>query len=168
MVHLILRKAVASDVPQIVALVNEFASRGEVLPRTPEEVRASLSLWVVAEEDGHILACGSLLFWGSLAEVRSLVVRSDRQGNGLGSQIVLRLIEEARKLEASSVFALTRAVAFFERLGFHVAPREAFPDKIWHDCLQCPRFLNCDETAVMLPLAPAFSLRLPVRVEVGR
>lgn len=165
---MVLRKAAASDVPKIAALVNEFASRGEVLPRTPEEVRASLPLWVVAEEDGQILACGSLLFWGSLAEVRSLVVRPDLQGNGLGGRIVSRLIEEARALEASSVFALTRAVPFFERLGFQVAPRDAFPDKIWYDCLQCPLFLNCDERAVMLPLAPTSSLRLPVRVEVAR
>lgn len=151
---MVLRKAVASDIPQIAALVNEFASRREVLPRTPDEVKASLSQWVVAEEEGQIVACGSLMMWGSLAEVRSLVVRPDLQRNGLGGQVVTWLVEEARGLGVSSVFALTRAVPFFERLGFHVASREAFPGKVWQDCLQCPSFHNCDETAVMLPASP--------------
>jgi amino-acid N-acetyltransferase len=149
-----LRKATVADVPQILALVNFHAQRGEVLPRKPEEVYQGIREWVVAEEDGELVGCGALaVMWANLAEVRSLVVKPERRGNGLGAQIVARLVDEARTLGITHVFTLTRSVSFFEKQGFAISPKENFPRKIWKDCLRCPLLQNCDEVAMLLPLA---------------
>ena len=45
--------------------------------------------------------------------------------------------------------ALTYQVEFFERLGFHKVAKETLPRKIWTDCLNCPKFPDCDETALV-------------------
>jgi amino-acid N-acetyltransferase len=33
-----------------------------------------------------------------------------------------------------------------------VVPRESLPHKIWGDCLNCPKFPNCDEIAMVRSL----------------
>jgi amino-acid N-acetyltransferase len=144
-----IRKARLSDVPQIVALVEVYARRGEVLPRSLEETYQSLRDWVVAEENGRIVGCGSLLImWADLAEIRSLVVAPEFQERGLGHQLMERL------LDLPQVFALTRQVGFFASLGFLETTRESLPRKIWKDCWNCARLRNCDEVAMIKFLEP--------------
>jgi amino-acid N-acetyltransferase len=150
-----IRKARLSDVPQIVALVEVYARRGEVLPRSLEEAYQSLREWVVAEENGRIVGCGSLLImWADLAEIRSLVVAPEFQGRGLGRQLLERLLVEAEALGLPQVFALTRQVDFFANLGFSETARESLPRKIWKDCWNCVRLHDCDEVAVIKFLGP--------------
>jgi len=50
------------------------------------------------------------------------------------------------------VFTLTYQEGFFQRLGFHVVSKETLPHKIWGDCLNCPKFPNCDEIAMITDL----------------
>jgi amino-acid N-acetyltransferase len=154
--HEMLRKATVADVPQILALVNGHAQRGEVLPRKAEEVYQGIREWVVAEEDGEIVGCGALaVMWADLAEVRSLVVKPEQRGNGLGARMVAWLVAEARTLGITQVFTLTRSVRFFEKQGFVISPKENFPRKIWKDCRRCSQLQHCDEVAMVLPLAGA-------------
>ena len=63
------------------------------------------------------------------------------------------LLIEAERRRVPTLFALTRKVAFFERFVFRVTERDMFPEKVWHDCSQCPLINNCDETAMVLALA---------------
>ncbi len=145
-----IRQAWLADVPGIVALVDRFARHGEVLPRTTEEVYQTVREWVVAEEDGQIVGCGSLvILWADLAEIRSLVVAPEAQGRGIGRRLVSALLAQAARLELSQVFALTRKTDFFLKLGFHVVPRETLPRKIWKDCIHCLKFVGCDEVTVV-------------------
>jgi amino-acid N-acetyltransferase len=88
----------------------------------------------------------------ALVEVRSLAVLPVFRSYGLGRKIVLALVERARQRGIPTVFALTRAVAFFERLGFSVTNKERFPEKVWRDCAICPLQHACDETAVVLEI----------------
>lgn len=144
------RPARISDVPGIVALVGRFARHGEILPRTTEEVYQTLREWVVAEGEGLILGCGSLvILWADLAEIRSLVVAPEAQGRGIGSEMVAFLSAQAAQLELPEVVALTRQTGFFLKLGFHVVPRETLSRKIWKDCVHCMNFVGCDEVAVV-------------------
>lgn len=144
-------KPTPADVPGLTALVNAFARRGDLLPRSEEAIRASLSTWVIGKVGDTIIGCGSLLLYTPvLAEVRSLAVAPAAQGTGLGRKIVEALIEEARTQEIPTLFALTRAVPFFLRLGFTITDKEQFPQKVWNDCAICPLKNNCDETAVVL------------------
>jgi len=144
----------AVDVPDIVALVERFARRGEVLPRPPEEVYQTLREWVVARQGDRLVGCASLvILWADLAEIRSLVVTPDQQGKGVGRRLVTALMREAAELEIPQVFALTRKPGFFAKLGFHPVARETLPRKIWKDCIHCIKFVGCDEVAFIQDVA---------------
>lgn len=149
-----IRPADPSDVRAIAALVNDYAQPSEVLPRSAEEIRETLPDWIVGEEAGQVLACGSLLHYTPrLAEVRSLVARNGSKRQGRGSAIVTALIAEARCQEIPTLFALTRIASFFQKHGFAVSEREAFPEKTWRDCRLCAIRDSCDKTVVVLHLA---------------
>jgi amino-acid N-acetyltransferase len=109
----------------------------------------------VAIAGGEVVACAALrVLWNDLGEVRSLAVRPDHHGRGLGARLVAAVIEDARALSLPRVIALTREVAFFERCGFGVVSRDDLPRKVWTDCVRCPRRHACDEVAVVLDLVP--------------
>ena len=149
----VVRPATEADVSAIVQVVNENARLGHLLPRSAENIRASLPNWLVAELGGRVVGIGSLLTMSpTLVEVRSLAVLPDYRRYGVGKLIVLALVEQARQRGIPTVFALTRAVSFFQSLGFVVTERERFPEKVWRDCVICPLQHACDETAVVLEL----------------
>ena len=146
-----LRKACIGDVPEIHELVNAYALKGEMLGRSRSELYEGLRDFYVADKSGRIVGCCALhINWENLAEVRSLAVQKDQQGRGIGKALVLACLEESRRLGISRVYALTYQVGFFEGLGFRRVAKESLPQKVWGDCLKCPRFPNCDEDAVML------------------
>ena len=149
-----IRAARLEDIPGMLVLINEHVRRGDLLPRTADSIRQTLGDWLVGEEaDEEIVAVVSLLFYnGALAEVRSLAVSDKVKGQGWGSHIVKALIEQARLRNLPTLFALTRAVPFFQKLGFQITQKEMFPEKVWRDCTACPIFHACDETAVVLKL----------------
>jgi N-acetylglutamate synthase-like GNAT family acetyltransferase len=157
------RPAVAADVEAVAALVNEQARRGHLLPRTPQAIQASLDDWLVAVDNQpaadrgsgqRIFGCVSLLLYHSgLAEVRSMAVSDQIQGQGVGRQLLLAIVAEARQRRLPVIFALTRAVGFFESCGFRVTDRALFPEKVWQVCRTCPLQDRCEETAVVLELS---------------
>jgi amino-acid N-acetyltransferase len=148
-----IRPAIPTDILGILALVNEHVRRGDLLPRTAESIRSTLSDWLVGVVDGEIVACVSLLYYTPvLAEVRSLAVSDGVKGQGWGKAIVDAIIAKAEREEVPTLFALTRAVHFFEKAGFNITDKDRFPEKVWRDCHVCPLLHNCDETAVILKL----------------
>ena len=148
-----IRAALASDAPEIAALVNSFAARNIMLPRSEEQVLTALDRFVIAEIDGELAGCGSLIaLTPALAEIRSLAVASEQQGSGLGGVIVAALLAMARELGYDQVCALTLRPAFFERQGFEIVDRWGLTPKIWQECVFCPKFHHCDETAMLLNL----------------
>jgi argininosuccinate synthase len=154
-----IRPARPEDVPEILQLVNEHARRGDLLPRTAASIRETIGDWLIAKDmDGTIVACVSLFVYSPvLAEVRSLAVHDRAKGGGWGSTLVKELILEAQRRHIQTLFALTRAVRFFQRNGFQISNRERFPEKVWRDCSNCALINNCDETAVVLHLAHPLS-----------
>ena len=148
-----IRPAIPTDVPSILALVNEHVRRGDLLPRTAESIHNTIGNWLVGEQDGSIVACVSLLYYTAvLAEVRSLAVSDSVKGQGWGRAIVAAIIAKAEQEEVPTLFALTRVVNFFKKAGFSITEKERFPEKVWRDCHVCPLLHNCDETAVILKL----------------
>ena len=147
-----LRRATLADAQEITDLVNYwFRTTGDVLPRTLDSVCESIRSWVVVEDDEGIAGCGALVVLGpELAEVRSVVVRPGRQGNGAGRTIVQQLLADAEEIRVPTVFTLTKTVGFFEKLGFQVTEMERFPRKVWKDCVHCAKFPECDEVAMVL------------------
>ncbi len=146
-----IRKATITDVKQIQKLVNEFAKREEMLPRALNDLYETLRDFVVFDEDGEIRGvCALHILWEDLAEIRSLAVGKRHQCKGVGKALMERCLREARDLGIKRVFALTYQPGFFERFGFRKIDKSKLPQKIWGDCLRCPKFPECDEQAVIL------------------
>ncbi len=150
------RRAEERDVAPLLALINGYARRNLLLHRSEASLREHLEDFTVVESDGQVVACAALSELGpGLGEVRSLAVREDHGGRGLGRALVERLLAEAGERGFERVLSLTRRVSFFEALGFSVTRRELFLDKLSTDCKDCPLNLCCDETAlVRAPLHP--------------
>lgn len=145
-----LRKARMSDVESIHQLINEYAARGLMLPRSRSMLYENLREFTVLEEAGKYIGSGALhIIWEDLAEIRALALHPDFTGRGLGRRLVAALIDEARALEINKVFALTSQPEFFQRCGFKPMEKDEMPQKVWKECINCPKFPNCDEVALI-------------------
>jgi amino-acid N-acetyltransferase len=150
-----IRKARISDLKDVQKLINEFARREEMIPRSLNELYESIRDLVVLEDAGVITGvCALHILWEDLAEIRSLAVRKEHQRMGLGRQLVRRCLSEARSLGIKRVFVLTYQPAFFKKLGFGDIDKASLPQKIWGDCIRCPKFPECDEHALIIDLKP--------------
>ena len=146
----VIRKARVTDVPAIQMLIARFAARGELLPRTLNELYQHLRDFFVCEVNGQVVGlCALSLYWEDLAEIRTLAVDDTHGGKGLGGSLVTACLEEAAALGVRRVFALTYRPRFFERFGFRPLDKRELPQKIWKDCIKCAKFACCDETALI-------------------
>lgn len=147
------RPARADDARRIAELINYHAERGRMLHRSLESVYENLRAFQVAEEDGRIVGCVAVgLFWSDLAEVKSLAVDPAEQGRGVGGKLLQAAIADARRLGLKRLFALTYETSFFERSGFRKIDRGTLPEKVWRECVACPKADQCDEVAMILML----------------
>lgn len=157
---MLLRKARMDDVHHIRSLITSCTGlkHGMVLPRSLSHIYQHLRDFYVAtpkegDKAGEVVGCCALsICWEDLAEIRSLVVREDCRGLGLGSQLVEACLSESLTLGIFKVFVLTDQVEFFTGQGFGEAPKDTLPQKIWADCLDCHKFPDCDETAMTMEL----------------
>jgi len=150
----IAERATVHDAEAIHALINFWAARGDMLPRTMGETFEHLRDFFVIRDEGRVVACVALhITWADLAEVKSLAVVEDRQSSGYGSVLVRACIEEGRALGLERLFALTYRPGFFERLGFQQVDVMSLPRKVWNECYRCPKFPGCNEIAMTLDLA---------------
>jgi amino-acid N-acetyltransferase len=62
-------------------------------------------------------------------------------------------MEEARQFGLKRLFVLTYRNVFFSRFGFEEVEKRDLPQKIWTDCVKCPKFPQCDEFAMVLRLS---------------
>jgi amino-acid N-acetyltransferase len=148
-----IEKARISDPPEMLAIINRYATQQLMLARSLNDIYDTLRDFFVCREDGRVLGVVALhIGWQGLGEVRSLAVLKEAQGRGIGRRLVETCLEEARQLGMKRVFVLTRLPQFFEKLGFVQCPKESLPHKVWADCLNCPRFPDCDEVALIKDL----------------
>lgn len=143
-------KAGMRDIPHILDLINSYAARGIMLPRTEFEMSEAIRDFVVVKSGAKLLGCGALHFYTpTLGEIRSLAVYEEAKTRGVGRVLVETLVKEAGQYELDAVFAFTYVVEFFNKVGFHAVERGVLPLKAWKDCLRCPKFQACDEVAVL-------------------
>jgi amino-acid N-acetyltransferase len=149
------RKALMHDVAPILRLINGYATKGIMLPRTEFELSEAIRDFTVAVRGNELLGCGALHFYSpTVAEIRSLAVAEHSKTLGVGRRLVEALTEEAQAYELDAVFAFTYVVEFFNKVGFREVERGLLPLKAWKDCLRCPKFQACDEVAMLKVLRP--------------
>ncbi|MGM7634366.1 N-acetyltransferase [Bacillus sp. Hm123] len=142
--------AKTSDVPAIYQLIQRYAEKGVVLPRSLLSLYQQIqSLYVMKESDDILGVAGLHVLGQDLGEVRSLVVSPEHAGKGIGRQLVDHVVNEANRLEVRRVISLTYETEFFTKCGFEKINREELPEKTWIDCMHCPKLECCDEVAMI-------------------
>lgn len=145
-----IRRARVSDVPRLYEIINYYAARGDMLPKTLDQLYNRVRNFNVAEADGEVIGCAALhITWADLAEVVSVAVHPAFQGRGIGRRLVEPLFAEAIELGIPTLFTLTLQVGFFSSLGFREVPKLRLPHKIWQDCATCFKQDRCDEIAMI-------------------
>jgi amino-acid N-acetyltransferase len=153
------RRAKLPDAQRIHDLIAGYSRSGTLLPRSLAELCENVRDFVVVEDEAQIIGCGALHLYGShLTEIRSICVAPEFKGNGGGAMLVEALLAEACHHDVSCVCLFTRIPAFFARFGFRVAKREELPDKIYKDCLKCPKLHACDEIAMVRGDLPSYAI----------
>jgi amino-acid N-acetyltransferase len=116
-----IRSARTRDVPTIRKLLDSNVESGRLLSKATVTLYEDVQEFCVAElsPDEVLAGCGALhVMWEDLAEIRTVAVREDCRGLGLGHGIVEALLRRARAVGVDRVFVLTFAVDFFGRHGF--------------------------------------------------
>ena len=153
-----IRNATMADIKAIHALLSHFAARGLLLGRALSSLYDQLrdfKVFVTADataKDTSELVVGSAALhvsWENLAEIRSLAVLEAYHGQNIGTQLVRSCLDEADSLGITKVFTLTYQPGFFKKLGFLEIDKNELPHKVWSDCINCPKFPDCNETALI-------------------
>lgn len=148
-----IRKARIDEVKTIQELVNFYAKKELVLPRSLNMIYEDLRDFFVYEEKGHILGCIALhISWEDLAEIKSLAVAESEQGKDIGSGLVKAALAEAREFGVKKVFALSYCPDFFKKQGFREIEKAQLPHKIWGECINCPKFPDCQEVSLVIDI----------------
>ena len=144
------RKARMPDVDSIAALINSYAEQGLMLHRTVPSLYQRIRDYTVIEKEGLVIGVGGLhVLWKDLAEICSVAIHPLHVNNGLGLSLVEILLQESKELGIEKVFTLTYQPGFFEKCGFVRIDKENLPQKVWMECVNCPKFPNCDEIALI-------------------
>ncbi len=149
--NFVLRRAAIADVKSIHALLMAASGEGLLLPRPLSELYNHLREFYIVSPAGEnrVLGCCALsIVWEDTAEIRSLIVSPEIRKQGFGRQLVDKCLQEAVELKIKRIFTLTYQTEFFERLGFEIISKDTLPQKIWSVCINCPKFPDCDETAM--------------------
>ncbi len=152
----LIRKARPGDVKDMYRIINYYATKQLMLPKTELRLYEFMRDYTVAAEafaPDKILGCGALHFyWEDLAEIRALAVDPEATRKGIGTYIVKQLLNEARDFGIDEVFVFTYEPQFFGRFGFVQVEHSDLPLKVYNECFNCPKFNKCDELAMIVHL----------------
>ena len=150
------RKARLSDVNEMFRIINCYAERQQMLPKTQLQLYENLRDYSIAARtsaSNRVLGCGALhIYWENLAEIRALAVAPELTHKGVGTALVELLLDEARELGIEQVFLFTYEPRFFARFGFIQVEHRTMPLKVYNECFHCPKLNKCDELAMVLHL----------------
>jgi len=150
------RRARMSDVDKIYQQVSFWADKGEILPRTRDNIIYDIQNFVVAEVDGNVVACASLyIYQTALAEIRSVVVDEEMHRQGQGEALVQYLLDFAQQMELQQIIVLTYIPQYFSRLGFTLIDKSSLADNIIEDSEPSPHKDPADEVAMEYILGQA-------------
>jgi amino-acid N-acetyltransferase len=116
---LVVRAAKTGDVKKIRKIVDGYTDERRLLFKATVTLFEAVQEFVVAELDGEVVGCGALhVLWEDLAEVRTVAVIEEMHGKGIGNQILIKILENAKDIGVKKVFCLTFETKFFGSHGF--------------------------------------------------
>lgn len=112
------------ELPEILTLLEECG-----LPQ--DGLRDHLSSTLVARREGGIVGSAALEIYGRTALLRSVAVRRDLRGAGIGGRLTAAALNLALDLGVEEAYLLTEtADSFFPRFGFRRIPRSEVPEDV--------------------------------------
>lgn len=149
-----IRKATVKDVEAMKAIINGYAKQEIMLPRSYNELYQYIRSFYIYELNKEIIGCCAMqVVWEDLAEILSFAVKPEFTKQGIGSKLLNACLSEASVLGINKVFTLTYVPDFFEKHGFIRADKSELPHKVWSGCINCPKFPDCDEIALIKKLS---------------
>ena len=135
--EVVVRRARTPDVRAIRSLVEPMTSSRRIVTKDAVTYYEAVHEFRVIEVDGVVVGCGALhVMWEDLAEVRTVTVRPDLKGHGLGSAVLAELLQDARDLGVARVFCLTFETSFFGRHGFQRIDGQAVEPDVYAELLR--------------------------------
>ena len=96
-----------------------------------DDLSGNISFFVARDDAGELVATGGVEHYGKCGLLRSVAVRADQQGRGIGQQLVKYVEQAAMARGTEDLFLLTTtAPEFFRRWGFASVDRAAVPEEI--------------------------------------
>ena len=134
----VIRRALPADARTIRTIVDPYAEERILLAKDLVGYYESIPEFLVAEDPatGEVVGCGALhVMWEDLGEVRTLAVRADRRGTGIGHELLEALLDRAREYRLTRVFCLTFEVDFFTGHGFAPIEGEVVDREVYLELL---------------------------------
>ena len=132
-----IRPARTTDVTFIRRMVDNYTLDGRLLAKAWVNLYEDVQEFLVAEQADEVIGCGALhVMWEDLAEVRTLAVDPDHQRIGVGSAVLLALVDQAKSLGVRRVFCLTFETAFFAQHGFQEIEGTPVEHEVFEQLLQ--------------------------------
>jgi len=149
-----LYKPTVLDIEKMQELVAEDVKNGNILERSANEMATTIRSYTVAKYEGQIVGFSALhVHTTTLSEIRSLIVKEEFRGKGIGKKLIQSSIQEAGLLNLKQILVLTYQKKLFESFGFIEIQKESIPEtKIWADCIKCKHFPVCDEISLILDI----------------
>ena len=135
--EVVVRRARTPDVRAIRSLVEPMARSRRIVSKDAVAYYEAVHEFRVVEVDREVVGCGALhVMWEDLAEVRTVAVRPEFKGRGLGSALLNGLLQDARDLGVQRVFCLTFETGFFGGHGFQPIDGQAVEPQVYAELLR--------------------------------
>lgn len=113
------RRALPRDLKALREFIGPFVARGELLPRTNDELSQLLRHAFLAEAAEQIVGFAALeIYSRKLSEIQCLSVREGYRGYGIGRWLVLRCVQLAREHFVAETMAISSRDDFLIACGF--------------------------------------------------
>ncbi len=145
-----IRKAKITDARHIHELIKYYSDKDLMLYRSLNDIYENIRDFLVFEGERKKIfgVCALHIGWDGLGEIRSLAVREGYIRKGIGSSLVKEIFKEAADLGINTIFILTYKPGFFKGFGFREIDKKKLPHKVWTECVNCPKFPDCNEIAM--------------------
>jgi amino-acid N-acetyltransferase len=146
-----IEKPTLKDISGIQDILKSEIDSGVVLYRSDDEVATNIRSYLIAKSEKKIIGVVALhIYSHELAEFRSMVIKKQFRGLGVGKSLIEKGFEVGKELGVKKFLVLTYKKEFFQKLEFSEIEKVAIPNsKIWADCVKCSSFPICDEIALI-------------------
>ena len=127
--YLTIRRAASTDVDSVLDLMSADIEQDRIVPRTRELLNSPTTTIFIAEHDRVPVGCVALYrLVEGMQEIGTLLAAPKHRDKNIGSRLLTQAEAEARKREASHVFAFSKhAVDWFCRHDYEESTLETLP-----------------------------------------